>query len=341
MTTNYLSAVTPTWAAPIREEYNVSISPSKNMKRDYYLFSPTPVLEYRLDFEGLSEEDYQILQQQYRDVSGQFGAFYWQSIPKYMGDIISDRIVLTTLTDRSGFGHDAAVSGTTICKGQDNANWALNYDGVDDYSGATCSSDAWTYTAWINPIEEQTGSQHPIIHKYFGYGHGLYLNYNTSPNRFIVNYKWSGGTNASTAIAISSYNTWYFIVGTYSSSPSIYYDSNGASKPLLYINGSNVATGAILNDITATSMLTSSVSIGGGITARYANAKIGECRIYNCELSATSINTLYSGGSITGGLIGLWDCNDVSMYGRWSRAPEIKINSRSFNIGMIFEKDLE
>lgn len=334
--TNNLTTVTPTWVTPVEERYNVNISPSEYMKRDYYLFSTTPNLQYKLEFSGLSEESYQILLQHWRDVSGTFGAFNWYSIPKnYLTNIIRDRVRLTTLEDRTSFNNDVTVSGTSICKGQNDANWALDYDGVNDFSGATCSSDAWSYTAWVNPKEEETGgaTAQILISKCLGVNHGLYLDYASSPNRFGLVYEWSGGTVSTAYYDIASYNQWYFLVGTYSPA--------AGSLPLLYVNGSNVATGAILNDITPTTMQLSSVSIGGGISGRYTNSMIGGCRIYNRELSAASISTLNSGGSITGGLIGRWDCNDVSMYGRWASQPEIKIDSRSWGMNIVFEKDLE
>ena len=338
MATNLLSKVTPTWALQIKEEYNVNISPSKHMRREYYLFSPTPVLQYRLDFQGLSEENYRILQQHYRNVSGQFGAFHWQSIPRYcVTDIMTNKIKIGSLFDGSPFENNAIVSGTSLSENQDNTGWALDYDGVDDYSAATCPSTAFSYTAWIHPKEELSSATHYqiLIHKYLGgTSHGLYVERSVYPNKFILNYQWSGDTISTTSYDISNYNSWYFLAGTYSVA--------AGSLPLLYVNGSNVATGAILNNISPVTMTLSSVSIGGGIAGKYLNATIGECRIYNKELSAASINTIYSGGSITAGLIGKWNCrnDDVSMYGRWANNPEIKINSRSFDVGMIFEKDI-
>jgi hypothetical protein len=85
--TENLNDVTPTWVTPIKEQYNVSISPSQNMKRGYYLFSTTPILQYKLEFNGLSNELYRTLMEHWRAVSGTFGVFLWSTVPSYIDSI--------------------------------------------------------------------------------------------------------------------------------------------------------------------------------------------------------------------------------------------------------------
>ena len=74
----------PTWVYPIEERYNVFISPLQEMKKDYYLFSTTPILQYRIEFVGVTEGTYRAIQQQWRDVSGVFSIFLWNSVPSYI-----------------------------------------------------------------------------------------------------------------------------------------------------------------------------------------------------------------------------------------------------------------
>ena len=84
MATIYLTTVTPTWVTPIKEEYNVSISPLREMKREYYLFSTTPTLQYKLEFNGLTNATYKTLMQYWRSVSGTYAVFLWNTVPSYI-----------------------------------------------------------------------------------------------------------------------------------------------------------------------------------------------------------------------------------------------------------------
>jgi len=81
---NALTTVTPTWVTPIKEEYNVNISPMREMKREYYLLSATPALQYALDFNGLTDATYKTLMQHWRSVSGTFSVFLWSTVPSYI-----------------------------------------------------------------------------------------------------------------------------------------------------------------------------------------------------------------------------------------------------------------
>ena len=79
-----LNSVTPTWVTPIRELYNANISPGRFTYRNYYLLSPTPQLQYRLDFLSITDSDYAVLLAQWRDVSGNYSAFDWNTVPSYI-----------------------------------------------------------------------------------------------------------------------------------------------------------------------------------------------------------------------------------------------------------------
>jgi len=79
-----LDTVTPTWVTPIKELYNVNISPSRFMYRNYYLLSPTPQLQYKLNFTEITDSDYAVLLAQWRDVSGSYGIFDWNTVPSYI-----------------------------------------------------------------------------------------------------------------------------------------------------------------------------------------------------------------------------------------------------------------
>lgn len=84
MTIDYNFGVTPTWVMPTEESFNVITTESENLKKEYYLLSSTPRRQYTLKFDGLSDANFATVLDFYRDVSGQYMEFNWNTVPLYI-----------------------------------------------------------------------------------------------------------------------------------------------------------------------------------------------------------------------------------------------------------------
>jgi len=78
------SDVTPTWVIPLDEDYNVTITQSENLRKTFDLLSATPVIGYRLLFNGVTDGQFAAILAHYRGVSGTFAAFTWNTVPSYI-----------------------------------------------------------------------------------------------------------------------------------------------------------------------------------------------------------------------------------------------------------------
>lgn len=76
--------VTPTWVYPLEEQFNVIMTQSENMKRQYDLLSATPNRQFRLTWSGVTDGDFAALLKHYRDVSGEYAIFTWDCVPSYI-----------------------------------------------------------------------------------------------------------------------------------------------------------------------------------------------------------------------------------------------------------------
>ncbi len=95
-------------------------------------------------------------------------------------------------------------------------------------------------------------------------------------------------------------NTWYFVSMTYDSVAGLNGYVNGV------LDGSAAANGTAADN-------TGVFEIGGNYPCcggRYLNGQISDVSIYNVALTSAQVNTLYTGGSITSGLIGQWNINE-------------------------------
>lgn len=75
---------TPTWVYPITEDYNVITTQAENMKKEYYLLSPTPTIQFRLVWTGLSDASFATILSHWRGVSGTYASFNWICVPSYI-----------------------------------------------------------------------------------------------------------------------------------------------------------------------------------------------------------------------------------------------------------------
>jgi len=86
-------ALVPTWVTPLEpEEYNI-ITPAVSMKRQRQNIATTPLERFKLQFEGISDEDYLILLNHMKLVHMDYDEFTWTGVPSYIdtdGDGIAD-----------------------------------------------------------------------------------------------------------------------------------------------------------------------------------------------------------------------------------------------------------
>jgi len=66
-------------------EYNNVTSQTESMKKEYYNISATAVETYQLEFKALSDTDRDTILTHYKDQSGGYHNFSWQSVPSYIG----------------------------------------------------------------------------------------------------------------------------------------------------------------------------------------------------------------------------------------------------------------
>ncbi len=75
----------PEAVVTLEPEYNTVESQTESMKKEHYEISSTPVERYRLIFEALTDSERDTLLDHFKDQSGGYYAFSWQSVPNYIG----------------------------------------------------------------------------------------------------------------------------------------------------------------------------------------------------------------------------------------------------------------
>ena len=76
--------VKPYIAIPETPDYNNIISESESMKKEYLNLSATPVERWQLHFKALTSTEMNAILTHYKDQSGGYYAFSWQSVPTYI-----------------------------------------------------------------------------------------------------------------------------------------------------------------------------------------------------------------------------------------------------------------
>jgi len=250
----------------------------------------------------------------------------------------------TNAHDSSGNGYNGILSTSGSTKPQwvsGKLGQALNFDGSSSYVGAGAGpslniSGAITVSAWIKPTVVRVASSDIVanmnaadtIEQY-----ELILN-NTGSVVFAAS---NGGTQLDYGTQILSANTWYHIVATRDA-------TNNASH--IYINGVADTVGRIGSVSIPTSGFghTAIGRTGDDISGEYFPGIIDDVRIYNRQLSATEVASLYqrgatraqtssaelhNGSSLQSGLVGHWtfDGKDTP----WSSATAGTAIDRSGN----------
>jgi hypothetical protein len=190
----------------------------------------------------------------------------------------------TTYNDLSGYGQTQTLTNGT---GYSSSNGgSLSFDGVDDYTSCVNTSvlqltSAGTISAWALTTDILTDERTLVLKAANGsnLSYGLYFNYAVSTPNNIMFFVDSDGTWGPTSYVLFenlSLNTWYNVVGTWSSSGlSIY--ANGVLQ-----NSNSTAVSAYVSS--------SALSIGGGVTGwTYWKGNIGPVSIYNRALTATEV----------------------------------------------------
>jgi len=78
-------SLVPNEVITLEPEYNNVQSQTESMKKEYYNISTNAVEKYQLNFKALTNAERDILLTHYKDQSGDYHNFSWQSVPDYIG----------------------------------------------------------------------------------------------------------------------------------------------------------------------------------------------------------------------------------------------------------------
>lgn len=197
--------------------------------------------------------------------------------------------------DSSGYGNTGAlVNGPTWTADHPSpnasfnygGNYALSFDGINDYVEANCSSgsslnltDAVTIEAWVN--SSQAGYYDYIIAKYYNGSMASYaLDTDSSNARFYVT------TGGSFHEVTSNYNlwdgNWHHIAGSYDKDA-------GANNIKLYIDGGLVTSGTTSGQMNIADNMNLYIGSYGTGTSFNFPGKIDEVRVSNAALGSSQL----------------------------------------------------
>ena len=216
-----------------------------------------------------------------------------------------------------------ATMGGDACRDE----FSLAFDGTDDY--INCGSDSsidnifdggGTIAGWIKVASDGENTYGRIIDKSSGANGagGWTLNVQDEGSgavdlNFMVGHSSQYGRWATTAREITL-NTWtHFAV--------VYDDDATSNNPVMYINGVSVAIGSPRNTPSGTKDDDSSLNLligASGLASREFDGSISEIAMYDTELTASQVRTLYNGrepynhkeGIATGNLKAWWRMGD-------------------------------
>jgi len=199
------------------------------------------------------------------------------------------------VNNTNGFGQGAKVGGSSFSNTK-----SILLDGIDDYVdiadnnnlsfGNGVTDSPFSISAWIKI--GQTSAQ-GIVTKYGSTtATREYLFYTTGGKiRLLFIDANNGANNFATGTTSLSINTWYHVCATYDGSGG----STAYNGMTLYINGVSESVATSGGSYTAMSNTSQSVEIGKYSTNKLLG-NIDEVSIFNTELSASDITTIYNGG---------------------------------------------
>lgn len=74
----------PSLVIPMEPDYHNTITPSESMKKEYINRSSTPVERWELNFKILTNTEMGTLKTHYKDQSGNYYPFSWNTVPSYI-----------------------------------------------------------------------------------------------------------------------------------------------------------------------------------------------------------------------------------------------------------------
>tara|TARA_R110000737_G_scaffold27501_4_gene46175 strand:- start:4479 stop:5570 length:1092 start_codon:yes stop_codon:yes gene_type:complete len=211
--------------------------------------------------------------------------------------------------------------------------YSTNFDGVDDYVAIDGISAVLDYTSgsvslWAKT--ETTTSNRAYFSSYIDSNNFISVSYAHSANEVKVNYKGGGSTKtSSTTDVIEGDGLWHNIIATW--------DESGLLS--LYLDGVLKDTAASLPTILYSGFYVSA-SIGNNANSgQYFLGNIDEVSLFNVELTASQVTTLYNDGlpytvAADTGLIGWWRMGDGGITGNpIATFPTIPDDSSNSNNG--------
>jgi len=80
-----LSGVTPTWVIPLEPQFATTITPAESQKKNYAnLSGSTPVYQWHLKWESLTDAKFWTLHAHYVTCKGGYDYFAWKDVPSYI-----------------------------------------------------------------------------------------------------------------------------------------------------------------------------------------------------------------------------------------------------------------
>ena len=176
---------------------------------------------------------------------------------------------------------------------------ALSFDGVNAYVEIADSPSLGVDTTasvamWVNP--GSLGVVQRLYTKIDSSVSGIGVDINAS-NQFRAFFK--GGVPANslvTSVTTAQVGGWFHVAATF----------NGSGNFIIYINGIAEQTLAQTSSSIGTNTIVARIGVRNDITNGFFNGSIEEVRVYNRELTANEIRSLYRFGNIRRGLVGYW-----------------------------------
>ena len=210
--------------------------------------------------------------------------------------------------------------------------YSTNFDGVDDFVAidgisSVINNSLGSLSLWAKL--DTTTSNRSFFSSYIDSDNLITLYYAHSSNELKVNYRGGGATKTvNTTDVIEGDGLWHHIVVTW---------DKGGDLLSLYLDGTSKDTTASLPTIVGTA---DESSIGNNANSgQYFLGNLDEVSIYNAELSAADVTTLYNDGlpyTVAGDkrLIGWWRMGDGTLTGdSIATFPTIPDDSSNSNNG--------
>lgn len=199
----------------------------------------------------------------------------------------------SAVRDVSGYGANGTSTGATWY--QVAGKRGMSFDGIDDYVTMPYStgtniegSSSVSLSVWVWPITQDGGTNYILYKRRFVSSSdrgGFFLQNSAATPDFSL----SNNNNVTTVTSPSTIGTqtWSHVCGVYNI-------ATGGSV-LLYVNGTQVASGTLTSGIGTHS--TTAITISSSSTASDINAVLDDIRIYNRALSSSEVLQLYTNGA--------------------------------------------